>query len=276
MKTVYLPFYLLISAAFIGCGSSSGERPELGFGQPPATGASSSRPRISTSSSVSSEVVLQDALKAQVEAALASEDPQAFLALFYLEDIESERVDELQTVVIDPLYDEVVDDITFEAPDDNYESFDVDYRYTPNLEVVGEIALHFADPNSAVSTRKTMFYGLVEGSYVLGHAKRELMQYAGPRNRQLSYSIVGQTSPTLNQFHVTASYQVSGLTRNIDLVEDAGTLSTFPGQYILDISIDQIVGTADFSVQILEGGELIYTTQTENRGGTIRYVRKGN
>lgn len=276
MKYVFLPSILLLSAALSGCGSSSGERPELDSARPLVIGASSSRQSISTSSSVSSEVVLQEALKAQVEAALASEDPQEFLALFYLEDIESERVDELQTVVIDPLYDEEVDDITFEAPDDNYESFDVDYRYTPNLEVVGEITLHFADPNPAVNTSVTMFYGLVEGSYVLGHAKRELMQYAGPRNRQLSYSIVGQTSPTLNQFHVTASYQVSGLIRSIDAVQDAGYFSTFPGQYILDISIDQIVGTADFYVQIFEGGELIYTTQTENKGGTIRYVRKGN
>lgn len=276
MKYVFLTSILLFSAGFSGCGSSSGERPEVGFGQPPVIGTGSSRPPISTSSSVSSEVVLQDALKAQVEAALASEDPQEFLALFYLEDIESERVDELQAVVIDPLYDEVVDDITFEAAEDNYERFDVDYRYTPNLEVVGEITLHFADPNPAVNTSVTMFYGLVEGSYVLGHAKRELMHYAGPRNRQLSYSIVGQTSPTLNQFHVTASYQVSGLTRNIDLVEGAGTLSTFPGQYILDISIDQIVGAADFYVQILEGGELIYTTPTERNGATVRYVRTGN
>lgn len=283
MKLLALAIFSLITAGLAGCGSSTDES----FG-PPGTGAQSSTGSIPSSSSVSStnssaassssaastNAQLQAALKSEIESAIASGDDQEFLDLFHLDNIDADQIDQLESLVIAHVFDETVSAITFDEADDDYEGFDVDYRYTPNLEVLGEVVLHFdnADPN--LTTSSSFIYGLVDGRYRLGSSQRELMQYDGPRNQQLSYSIYGQTSPEVNQFHVTATYQVSGLTRTIDVIKDAGSFSLFMGQYINTITIDQIVGDADFYVQIYESGELIHTTPVESNGATVRYVNR--
>lgn len=277
MKQLLFPTLLLLSAALAGCGRGGDEGSLNNISaQSDGPASSSSRPNASSNSSASNTQALQESLKTRIEAALASDDPQEFLNLFYLEDIEAEHIDETESGAIAPIYEQVVDDISFEAADDNYERFDIDYRYTPNLEVLGEVTLHFDDPDPNVSTSKSFEYGLIAGEYQLGHAKREFMQYDGPRNQQLSYSIFGQASPDTNQFHVTVSYQVIGLTRTIDEINDAGARSLFPGQYIETITVDQIVGNADFYFQIFENNELIYTSQTANNGDTIQYVNTDN
>ena len=276
MKQLLFPTLLLLSTALAGCGSGGEESSLNGISAPPSNGVPrSSSPGPFSNSSTSNTQALQEAFKARIETALISEDPQEFLDLFYLEDIEAERIDQTE-VAIASIYEQVVDDISFEAADDNYESFDIDYRYTPNLEVVGEVTLHFDDPDPNVSTSNSFFYGLIAGEYRLGHKKREFMQYSGPRNQQLSYSIYGQSSPDTNQFHVTASYQVSGLTRTIDEINIAGTKLDFPGQYIQNITVDQIIGNTDFYFQIFENNELIYTSQTARNGNTIQYVKTKN
>lgn len=274
MKPI-LPAFAFTLAALTGCGSGGDDASLNNLSTPdapPSFGTNSSR-TFSTSSDNNNELALQESLKAAIQAALDSEDQQEFLDLFYLEDIEAERIYQVETGVIAELYELVIDEITFEAPDDNYENFDLDYRYIPNLDVLGEVKLQFEEDMEGLSRASTFIYGLIEGEYRLGYSKREFMQYDGPRNQQLIYSISGQIAPNKDQFQVSVNYQVSGLSRKIDTITDAGGRLLFPGQFIQSITVEQIVGDDDFYFQLHEGEELIYTSQTARNGDVINYVK---
>lgn len=155
-------------------------------------------------------IAAQLELETAILSALDAGDEAALWALFYKEHIEEEMLELIRFNLMYAAFSKPYQFLSLNPSDEEYESFDEEYRYTPNAEIAGTAWLE--QENSGIS----LYYGEVDGTYRLLLHKRERIEYDGPRNHSFQILSFGEMRTSVSQFRLRVNYTVSGLPRTHD------------------------------------------------------------
>lgn len=191
-------------------------------------------------------IAAQLELETAMADAIDSGDEAAFWALFFKEGIEEERLELIRFNLMYAAFSKPYQFLSLHPSDEEYESFDEEYRYTPNAEIAGTAWLD--QENSGIF----LYYGEVDGTYRLLLHKRERIEYDGPRNHSFQILSFGEMRTPVSQFRLKVNYTVSGLPRTHDDITYEFQSEHITAQTIESISLEPLTPLDEYSFVIYE------------------------
>ncbi len=110
-------------------------------------------------------------------------------------------------------------------------------------------------------------YTIVDGTFFLVGVKTTDLQWEGPSDKIIGFSVRGEES---DRVKVRVEWNASGINQEREYARNS---FSFWGQHIDQVTVTTLDDRADIILEVLEEGEVIYTSDRLKGKGTIQYQR---
>ncbi len=135
----------------------------------------------------------------------------------------------------------------------------------------GMIKVYYRQPEERVGVttvnHSTMPYTIVDGIFFLVGTKSTDLQWEGPPDRTIGFSVRGEMS---DRVKVRVKWNSSGIDQEREYSSNS---VMFSGQHIDQVTVTTLDDRADIILEVLEEGEVVYTSDRLRGKGTIQYQR---
>lgn len=167
-----------------------------------------------------------------------------------------------------------IERVVFEPLPEDYQDvwFIHGMKMEPTAPPEGMIKVYYRKPEErlegATINHSMRPYTIVDGIFFLVGTKTTDLQWEGPPDRLIGFSVRGEKS---DQVKVRIKWNSSGIDQ--EMKKHSTNSYSFWGQYIDQVIVTSLDDGADIILEVLEEGEVIYTSDRLKGKGTIQYQR---